>query len=102
MKAILPTRSIALLIGIGLIDMITTAVLHAQGKIVEMNPLMRGFLQTSEWLFILVKGATLVAAWIVMAQYAQVNRPFVRKCCIWGSVVYAGVWLGWFTLGTYA
>lgn len=65
-----------------------------------MNPLMRGFLTTSEWLFILVKGATLVAAWIVMAQYARVNLPFVRKCCIWGSLIYGSVWLGWFLVGT--
>lgn len=99
MRAILPTRSIGLLIGIGLIDMVVTAWLHAQGLVVEMNPLMRGFLASGEWLFILVKSLTLIAAWVVMVHYAQVNRLFVRKLCLWGSAVYMSVWLLWFVAG---
>jgi hypothetical protein len=63
---------------------------------------MRGFLQNGEWQFVIVKGATLVAAWVVMAQYARVNLAFVRKTCIWGSVIYGSVWLSWFLIGSMA
>lgn len=99
MKAILPTRSIGLLVGIGAVDMIATAWLHAQGMIVEMNPIMRPFLASSEWLFIFVKSLTLIAAWVVMVHYARTNRAFVRSICLWGSVVYLSVWLIWFLIG---
>ena len=99
METALPTRSIALLLGIGFIDLITTAILHANGLIVEMNPLMRGILARSEWLFALVKGATLIAAWVVMAQYARTHLAFVRKVCLWGSGIYLSVWLFWFVAG---
>ena len=93
----MPTRSIALLIGIGLIDLVTTAWLHAQGLVVELNPIMRAFIDRGDWLFILVKGASLVIAWIVMARYARTNRAFVRKICLLGSVAYVLVWVVWFT-----
>lgn len=83
-------------IGIGVVDLVTTAVLHAQGQIVELNPLMRVFIEQSEWLFAGVKGLTLIAGWIVLAWYAQVNRSFVRKVSILGSLAYLGVWLSWF------
>jgi hypothetical protein len=85
-----------LFIGIGAIDLVTTAVLHANGQIVELNPLMRLFISQSEWLFALVKGFTLVGGWIVLAWYARFNLDFVRKAALWGSVAYMGVWLTWF------
>jgi hypothetical protein len=88
--------------GIGFVDMVATAWLHAQGKIVEMNPLMRGFLAQGEWMFVFVKSLTLVAAWIVMARYATSNLEFVRRTCIWGSIVYASVWTVWFLVGSFA
>jgi uncharacterized membrane protein len=81
---------------IGLIDLVMTAWLHANGLIVELNPLMRGFIEHGEWLFVLVKGGTLVAAWWVMASYARKNLDFVRKICIAGSTVYVVIWLSWF------
>jgi hypothetical protein len=43
-----------------------------------------------------VKGATLVAAWVVMARYAKINLPFVRQACLVGSIVYLIVWTSWF------
>lgn len=96
MKDALPTRAILLLIGIGTIDLVTTAVLHAQGHIVELNPLMKIFIEQSEWLFAFVKGGTLLGGWLVLAWYAKFNLPFVRKAAIYGSLAYVLVWSSWF------
>lgn len=96
MKAIAPSRGILLLMAIGFLDLFTTAWLHAQGQIVELNPLMRPLIEQSEWLFAFVKALTLVAAWVFMAQYAKVNRIFVRNVCVGGSVLYVIVWTVWF------
>jgi len=95
-KALLPTRAMALLLGIGFVDLIATAVLHSQGKIVELNPLMKPFIEHSEWLFSAVKAATLIAAWIVMARYAKHNLDFVRKACAVGAIAYMVIWTSWF------
>ena len=100
MKDAIPTRAILLFIGIGAVDLISTAVLHAQGHIVELNPIMRVFIEQSEWLFAAVKGLTLVGGWAVLAWYAQFNLAFVRKASIWGSIAYLGVWLCWFLSAT--
>lgn len=102
LKEAIPTRAILLFIGIGLADLVVTAVLHAQGQIVELNPLMRVFIEQSEWLFALVKGLTLVAGWLVLAWYAQFNLRFVRQASLWGSAAYVMVWLIWFTAATFA
>lgn len=79
--------------------MIATAWLYARGEIVEMNPLMSGFLAAGAWLFVLVKTATLAGAWYVMARYAQSNKEFVRRTCTWGAIAYASIWTGWFLIG---
>ena len=99
MKAIMPTRALGLLIGIGLLDLLVTAILHANGLIVEMNPLMKPFIERSEWMFAFVKGSTLVAGWAVMVWYARQNLEFVRKVCLYGSMAYACTWLIWFVGG---
>ena len=91
-----PTRALLLLMGIGFVDLVVTAALHANGQIVELNPLMRPLIEHSEWLFAAVKGFTLLAAWGVMAWYAQKNLDFVRKSCLLGSGVYLIVWSTWF------
>jgi hypothetical protein len=96
MKAVAPSRGILLLMGVGFLDLFLTAWLHSRGQIVELNPLMRPLIEQSEWLFGLVKAATLVAAWVVMANYAKVNRTFVRNVCIGGSILYVIVWCVWF------
>jgi hypothetical protein len=96
MKAVAPSRAILLLMTIGFIDLFTTAWLHANGHIVELNPLMKPLIEQSEWLFGFVKAMTLVAAWVVMASYARINRPFVRVACLAGSIVYLVVWSMWF------
>lgn len=88
--------------GIGFLDLISTAILHAQGKIIELNPVMRPLIQHSEWTFVLVKGATLVGCWAMMVWYWPQNNQFVRKACLVGSAVYFALWLGWFLVGTYA
>jgi len=96
MKAVAPSRAILVLMSIGFIDLFMTAWLHANGQIVELNPLMKPLIEQSEWLFGFVKALTLVAAWVVMANYARINRPFVRLACLGGSVVYIIVWTLWF------
>jgi hypothetical protein len=98
-QALIPSRAIFLLIGIGLIDLISTAVLHAQGRIVELNPLMKPLIEHSEWSFVAVKGMTLVAAAAGLIWYGRQNREFVRKACIWGSLAYVTVFAFWFVTG---
>jgi hypothetical protein len=93
----MPTRALAVLMAIGFIDLVVTAVLHAQGQIVELNPLMKPLIETSEWLFAAVKGLTLVLAWLVMVKHADQNLPFIRKACVAGSAAYMIVWTVWFT-----
>ena len=95
-RLVVPSRSLVVLVSIGLIDLIVTAVLHAYGLIVELNPIMRPFIEQSEWLFVLVKGSTLIIAWCVMAPYAKVNRLFVRRVSNAGIAAYMVIWLSWF------
>jgi hypothetical protein len=85
-----------LLMVIGFVDLVVTAVLHANGLIVELNPIMKFFIERSEWLFALVKGLTLIAAWWALRWYSDHNLPFVRKAALWGSAAYAFVWTTWF------
>jgi len=94
-----PTRALALLLTIGFVDLVATAVLHANGLIVELNPLMKPLIERSEWLFAFVKALTLVGAWFVMARHARVNRNFVRLAALAGSAVYVMVWVTWFFSG---
>ncbi|MEA2554042.1 MAG: hypothetical protein QOJ65_2218 [Fimbriimonadaceae bacterium] len=61
-----------------------------------MNPLMRFFIERSEWLFAFVKGATLVVSWYVLARYAKTNVRFVRNACLAGSCFYLLLWTSWF------
>jgi hypothetical protein len=96
MKTLFPTRSMMLLIGIGLVDLISTAWMYHAGLIYERNPLMRVLLNQGEWLFILVKGATLVLAWIALSKYAKQNLKFVNQSCVMGSAAYAILWTSWF------
>ncbi len=91
-----PKRNIALLLGIGLIDLIATAVLHAKGMIVELNPVMRVFIERGEWLFALVKGLTLVLAGVVMWNHAKKNPKFVSQVALMGSGAYVFIWSIWF------
>ncbi|MBS1721852.1 MAG: hypothetical protein JSS66_02470 [Armatimonadetes bacterium] len=98
-KAVFPSRAIALLVAIGFLDLVMTAVLHANGLIVEMNPLMRVLIERSEVLFAVVKSATIVFAWIALALYAQTNYQFVRKAALTGSIVYVTIWVTWFLVG---
>ena len=69
-----PTRALVLLLAIGFFDLIVTAVLHANGMITELNPLMKPLLEQGEWLFAIVKSFTLIAA-----------PAAVSSCCSTGS-----------------
>ncbi len=94
---LLPSKSLVVLIVIGLIDLIATAMLHARGLIVELNPIMRPVIEHSEWLFALIKGSTLLVAYLTMMQYARQNIDFVTKASRMGIILYTGIWLVWFT-----
>ena len=96
MSLAFPTKSLVALLIIGTVDLVTTAVLHSKGMIVELNPLMRGFITQSEWLFAFVKGLTIGVAWGTMAWYAQQNKEFVGRACTLGSLAYVTVWTTWF------
>jgi hypothetical protein len=93
MQAIAPSRSLLLLISIGVLDLVATAMLHSRGLIVELNPVMRPFIDCSEWLFALVKGATLLVAWFFLASCAKKNRTYVRNACLAGSAAYVAIWV---------
>lgn len=95
-QSLFPTRALALLLGIGFVDLMVTALLHANGLIVELNPLMRPLLEQSEWLFVFVKSFTLVAAWCALAWYARQNLRFVRQVCLLSSALYLVIWSAWF------
>lgn len=98
MKAILPTRALGLFLLIGFTDLVLTAVLHAKGLATEVNPIMNYFISKSEWLFAVVKGATLVLGWITLAWYARTNLAFVRRVAYAGSAAYLGLWIGLFMI----
>lgn len=99
-KMVFPTRALILLLGIGFLDLVMTAVLHAQGKIIELNPVMRPLIEHSEWLFAIVKGGTLVLAWYIMTKYAKSNLDFVRRAALVGSGAYMTIWTVWFIAGS--
>lgn len=81
---------------IGFADMISTAVWHANGQIEEMNPLLKPIIEQSEWLFVAVKAATLIAAYVAMAMYARKKPEFVRNASRMGILVYLSIYLIWF------
>ena len=99
MRAVFPSRGIILLIGIGSVDLISTAWLYHRGLIVEMNPLMRVLLENGEWPFVVVKGMTLLFTWVALAKYSKQNPSFVRASCLLGSIAYVCLWSTWFTIG---
>jgi hypothetical protein len=96
MSVIFPTRSLIALMAIGVIDLVSTAVMHKQGLIVELNPLMKPLITQSEWLFAFVKGLTIGGAWGALAWYARQNKKFVGQACTLGSLAYVFVWCTWF------
>jgi len=99
-RQLVPTRAILLLMAIGFVDLLSTAILHANGQIVELNPVMRPMIEHSEWLFAIVKGLTLVICWGTMVWYSKINLKFVKQACIYGSGAYAFIWVTWFTIGS--
>ena len=85
MRALFPTRAILLLLGIGVLDLAATVLLHAGGKIEERNPLMAPILARGAGEFSAVKAATLLVAWAVLVRY---DRRTVRRVCLVGSAAY--------------
>lgn len=99
-QKLFPTPWLCLLLGIGLVDLIATALLHQHGLIIELNPLMKPIIETSEWLFALVKGLTLVLAWVVILKHATTHLEFIKKACAAGSFAYMTIWTVWFIAGS--
>lgn len=92
----MPSTALMVLLVIGFVDLVITAVLHANGLIVELNPLMKPIIETSEWLFAIVKGSTLVLAYMVMMRFWDTHKAFVNKACWLGSGAYVIIWCIWF------
>lgn len=95
-RFLFPTRALFVLLAIGLVDLVSTAVLHSRGQIVELNPVMRPLIEHSEWTFVFTKGLTLILAWYFIAKYARTHLEFARRACLVGSGAYIAIWLGWF------
>jgi hypothetical protein len=99
-QKLFPSRALLLLLSIGFIDLVATAVLHANGLIVELNPLMKPIIETSEWLFAAVKGMTLLLAWAVMVKNFETHKEFVRRASVAGAAAYVVIWTIWFIAGS--
>lgn len=99
MKRYFPSVPLLVLLSIGFVDLVLTAVLHAQGLIVELNPVMRPIIETSEWLFAFVKGATLAAAYLVIMKYMDRHKAYIDKVATIGWIAYVGTWTVWFLRG---
>ena len=91
MHALFPTRALGLLLLIGGLDLVVTIVLNAQGRIEEANPLMAPVLANGAGAFVLVKGLTLVLAWLLLARHAEVDLRGVRRACLGGSALYVAI-----------
>lgn len=85
MRALFPTRALALLLAIGLLDLVATVILHVHGLIEERNPLMAPLLAQGWMGFALVKSATLAVGWFLLAR-ADVRQA--RWPCLMGSAGY--------------
>ncbi len=69
------------LVGICLADMISTLFFVLRGSAVEQNPLMRVCLDTSPWVFVLVKLASFIPFVLAVELYRKRNAAFARFAC---------------------
>lgn len=90
-----PPRALVFLMLIGIFDLVSTAVLYSQGLIEELNPLMRPLLEHSPLAFVLLKGFTLVVAYIALQWYRQTDEKFVVRVSAYGGVAYLTIWAAW-------
>ena len=88
MRTLFPSRALALLLGIGLLDLVATALLSARGLVEERNPAMAPLLAHGVAPFVAVKTATLLAAWLLLVRQ---ERRTMRRACLWGSALYAAL-----------
>jgi len=95
-RAIFPTRALAALLVIGLLDLIVTVFLHAHGQIEELNPVMAPLLAGGEWRFAMVKAITLGLAWVLLAHQAKSTPKQVRRACLFGCAAYLALLSGAF------
>ena len=79
-------RALGLLLGIGMADLIATAVLSTDERFEERNPLMAGLLAHGPWPFVAAKAATLVVAGLLLARQ---DRRTMQRACLFGSGAYA-------------
>lgn len=94
-----PTRWLIALLAVGLVDLVSTAVMHRMGLIRELNPIMKPIIEESEWLFALVKGGTLFGMWYIVHRFSKTHLKFIRQACMVGTGAYLILWVVWFTSG---
>ena len=94
-----PSMPLAILLLIGFVDLVSTAVLHRMGLVTELNPVMKPLIDRSEWLFVMVKGATLLLAWAFITRFAKDNQRFVNTLCSIAITCYLLTWIVWFIHG---
>ena len=54
---------------------------------------MKFFIDRGEWVFVAVKGATLLLGWAVLTWYSKTNLAFVKKVAYAGSAAYVSLWV---------
>lgn len=91
----MPPFPVVLLIGIAILDLLSTTILHSFELIEEMNPLMRPLLEIHPALFVIVKMATILAAFLGLQWYRRHDERFVRIAAGWGAATYSIIWIGW-------
>jgi hypothetical protein len=84
---------------IGVVDMVVTIFLVGSGSCRELNPLMAPLLNAHWSVFVLVKGMTLAAAFLVGEWYRGHDERFVRIAMKLGAIAYVLTWLVWFVSG---
>lgn len=94
-----PTKPMAVLASIALVDLVVTAFLYQTGWIVELNPLMRPLLEHSTWVFALVKFSIVAVAYFVLQWYRRIDEEFVNRIATAGSLAYIALWTTWFLSG---
>lgn len=90
-----PPVPVLMLVGIAILDLLSTTILYSMGLIEEMNPLMRPLLEIHPALFAVVKMATIVAAFAGLQWYRRHDERFVRVASGWGAATYSIIWIGW-------
>lgn len=61
---------------------------------------MRPIIDESEWLFAIVKGATLVLTYWLLTKHSKTHLDFIKRACQTGCAAYLLLWITWFVSGS--